>query len=130
MQLADDLEDRLYAFNANATGLTDGRGLALVVRDDANRVVAAVAGHSWGGTGYLKQVWVDEPLRRSGLGRTLVLRAIAEVEARGCTQLLLETHDFQAPHFYERLGFRGLYQLNDYPRGHSQILMRRELTPR
>jgi ribosomal protein S18 acetylase RimI-like enzyme len=130
MQLADELEDRIYEFNAAATGIADGRGLALVVRDSAGRVVAAALGHTWGGTCYLKQVWVDEPLRRAGLGRALLFRAITEAEARSCAQLLLETHSFQAPRFYERLGFCALYQLNDYPRGHAQILMRRELTPK
>ena len=130
MQLADDLEDRLYAFNVGATGIADGRGLALVVRDDAGRAVAAALGHTWSGTCELKQVWVDEPLRRAGLGRALVLRAIAEAEARGCTQLLLDTYSFQAPHFYEKLGFREKFRLDDYPRGHAKIWLLRELTPR
>ena len=128
--LADYLEDRLYEFNVGATGIADGRGLALVVRDDAGRVVAAALGHTWSGTCELKQVWVDESLRGGGLGRALVLRAIAEAEARGCTQLLLETHSFQAPQFYEKLGFRELHRCVVYPHGHAQIWLLRELTPR
>lgn len=128
--LAEDLEDRMYAFNVDATGIDDGRSLALTVRDEAGRVVACALGHTWGGTCELKTVWVDAPLRRSGLGRALVLRAIAEAEARGCAQLLLATHSFQAPHFYAKLGFRELFRLNDYPRGHAEIWLLRELTPR
>lgn len=128
--LADELEDRIYAFNVESTGIADGRGLALTLRDAESRVIAAALGHTWGGTCELKQVWVDEPLRRRGLGRELVLRAIAEAEARGCTQLLLATHSFQAPRFYAKLGFRELFRLNDYPRGHAEIWLLRELTPR
>jgi ribosomal protein S18 acetylase RimI-like enzyme len=112
------------------TGIDDGRMLALVVRDENGRAVAAALGHTWGGTCELKTVWVDAPLRRAGLGRALVLRAIDEAEARGCSQLLLATHSFQAPDFYARLGFRELFRLNDYPSGHAEIWMLRELAPR
>jgi len=128
--LAEDLDDRIYAFNAATTGIDDGQSLALSVRDEAGRAIAAAVGHTWGGTCELKTVWVDEPLRRSGIGRALLLRAIAEAEARGCRQLLLATHSFQAPGFYAKLGFRELFRLNDYPRGHAEIWLLRELTPR
>ena len=128
--LSGDLEDRIYAFNVEQTGIDDGRMLALVVRDAHGRAVAAALGHTWGGTCELKTVWVDAPLRRAGVGRALVLRAVAEAEARGCRQLLLATHDFQAPGFYARLGFRELFRLNDYPSGHAEIWMLRELAPR
>ena len=126
----DELEDRIYAFNVATTGIDDGRGLQLTVRDEQGRAVAAVVGHSWGGTCEIKTVWVDESLRRQGLGRSLLLRAIAAAEARGCTQLLLATHDFQAPGFYAKLGFRELFRLNDYPSGHAQIWLLRALSPR
>jgi len=127
--LSGDLEDRIYAFNVEQTGIDDGGMLALVVRDASGRAVAAALGHTWGGTCELKTVWVDAPLRRAGLGRALVLRAIAEAEARGCSQLLLATHSFQAPGFYAKLGFRELFRLNDYPSGHAEVWMLRELAP-
>jgi ribosomal protein S18 acetylase RimI-like enzyme len=123
--LSGDLEDRIYAFNVEQTGIDDGRMLSLVVRDASGRAVAGALGHTWGGTCELKTVWVDAPLRRAGLGRALVLRAIAEAEARGCRQLLLATHSFQAPGFYAKLGFRELFRLDDYPSGHAEIWMLR-----
>jgi GNAT superfamily N-acetyltransferase len=128
--LVEEIEDRLYAFNAAMTGVDDGQTLALTVRDAAGRVTAAALGHTWGGTCELKTVWVDEPLRRGGVGRALLLRAIAEAEARGCTRLFLATHSFQAPGFYAKLGFRELFRLGEYPRGHAQIWLVRELSPR
>ena len=127
LALADELEERIYEFNVASTGIADGLGLALTLRDDAGRAVAAAVGHTWGGTCELKTLWIDEPLRRRGLGRALVLRTIAEAEERGCSQLLLATHSFQAPGFYAKLGFRELFRLNDYPSGHAEIWMLREL---
>jgi len=130
LALAEELEDRIYEFNMAATGIRDGVGLALTVRDELGNTIAGAVGHTWGGTCELKTVWVEQALRRRGIGRALLLRAIAEAEARGCTQLLLATHSFQAPRFYAKLGFRELFRLTDYPRGHAEIWLLRDLSPR
>ena len=44
-----DLEDRLDAFNINATGIRDARYLSIFLRDDAGDLYAGLHGHSWGG---------------------------------------------------------------------------------
>jgi ribosomal protein S18 acetylase RimI-like enzyme len=121
------LEDRLYEFNQAATGIGDGRTLGVFVRDDSGSIVAAAAGHTWGGTCELRQVWVAEAQRRAGLGRRLLAAAEAEARRRGCFQLVLMTHSFQAPDFYSKLGFEIVSELPDYPRGHAYLVLRKSL---
>lgn len=121
------LEDRLYEFNQAATGISDGRGLGVFLRDGARRIVAAAAGHTWGETCELRQVWVAERLRRQGIGSQLLAEAEAEAVRRGCRQLVLTTHSFQAPRFYERLGFTVVSEVPEYPRGHAQLVLRKSL---
>jgi ribosomal protein S18 acetylase RimI-like enzyme len=121
------LEERLYEFNKAATGIADGRSLGVFLRDAARKIVAGAAGHTWGETCELRQVWVSEPLRRQGIGRRLLAEAEAEAIRRGCRQLVLTTHSFQAPRFYEKLGFRVVSEVPEYPRGHSQIVLRKSL---
>jgi ribosomal protein S18 acetylase RimI-like enzyme len=121
------LEDRLYEFNVAATGIADGRTLGIFVRDETDRILAAAAGHTWGETCELRQVWVSEKLRRRGVGRRLLAEAEAEAVRRGCRQLVLSTHSFQAPRFYERLGFTVVAEVQGYPRGHSQVVLRKPL---
>jgi ribosomal protein S18 acetylase RimI-like enzyme len=121
------LEDRLYEFNRAATGISDGRGLGIVLRDARGVIVAAAAGHTWGGTCELRQVWVDAPLRGSGFGRRLLAAAETEAIRRGCHQLVLTTHSFQAPDFYRKLGFEVVAELPGYPCGHSQWVLRKLL---
>jgi GNAT superfamily N-acetyltransferase len=121
------LEDRLYEFNASATGIDDGRTLGVFLRDDSEQMVAAAAGHTWGETCELRQVWVTASARGAGLGRLLIAEVEAEAVRRGCRQLVLTTHSFQAPEFYRKLGFEVVSELLDYPRGHSQLVLRKRL---
>jgi len=121
------LEDRLYEFNRAATGITDGQSLGVFLRDATQSIVAAAAGHTWGGTCELRQVWVSEPLRRQGIGRDLLAEAELEAVRRGCVQIILTTHSFQAPEFYEKLGFEPISEVAEYPRGYSQVVFRKRL---
>ena len=123
------LEDRLYDFNKAKTGITDGRSLGVFLRDEAENIVAGAAGHTWGETCELRQVWVAEDLRGRGLGRRLIAEAEAEAIRRGCLQLVLTTHSFQALRFYRKLGFHVVSELPHYPRGHSQLVLRKHLSP-
>ena len=116
------LDERIYEVNVRSTGLDDGRPFAGVVKDDSANVVAAVNGHTWGGSCYIAHLWVHESRRGRGLGRALLQAAEAEAIRRGCTQALVLTHSFQAPAFYERLGYVRHATIPDYPRGHAQYV--------
>ncbi len=122
------LEDRLYEFNRATTGIADGQGLGVFLRDPGQNIVAAAAGHTWGGTCELRQVWVAEELRGRGIGRRLLEAAEAEAARRGCQQIVLSTHSFQAPEFYRKLGFHVVAAVPEYPRGHRHILLRKPLS--
>jgi ribosomal protein S18 acetylase RimI-like enzyme len=121
------IEDRINEFNDDATGYRDGRELAAIVRDDTGAIVAGFTGFTWGGCGKVMFLWVAEAHRRAGLGRALVTAAEDEARRRGCKLLFLDTHDFQAPRFYERLGFEAVARLDDYPPGHGQTSYRKRL---
>jgi len=120
------LEDRIYDFNSDETDIADGELLAFFVRRD-NRIVAGICGNTWGGTCELRQFWVEESLRHRGLGTKLFQSAEQEARRRGCTQIVLMTFSFQAPAFYERHGFEIVGVIDNHPRGHRNLLMRKHL---
>jgi len=67
-------------------------------------------------------LWVHESHRGRGLGRALLEAAEAEAARRGCRQMVVATHSFQAPAFYERLGYEKQAVVRDQPEGHANIL--------
>lgn len=121
------LEDRLYEFNAAATGIAGGEWLTIVVRDEEARIVAGLCGAVWGGCAEIRQLWVEPSRRREGLGTTLLRAAEHEARRHGCRQLLLMTFSFQAPRFYARHGFEVLARVDDHPHGHQNLLLRKRL---
>ena len=122
------LEDRIYEFNSRATDIADGELLAFFVRD-GDRIVAGICGNTWGGTCELRQFWVDESQRHRGLGTKLFEAAEREARLRGCKQIVLMTFSFQAPSFYEMHGFEVIAAIDNHPRGHRNLLMRKHLGP-
>jgi GNAT superfamily N-acetyltransferase len=128
-QDVQELEDRIGEFNAATTDIADGEWLAICVRDAARRIVAGIAGNTWGGCMEIRQFWVEESRRRRGLGTRLLLAAEREARRRGCRQIVLCTFDFQAPAFYLRHGFEIVAAVDDHPRGHRNLLMRKRLDP-
>ena len=123
------LADRIYEFNAKATGYDDGQLVGGCVQDDAGDIIAGVNGHTWGGCCELSHVWVDERYRGLGLGAALLRAAEAEALARGCTQVVLATHTFQAPGFYERMGYERKYAIGGRPKGYADIIYVKVLRP-
>ena len=122
------LEDRLYEFNVQATGISDGAYLAVFLRDEAGVAIGGIFGWTWGASCYIRSLYVPAHLRHLGLVSTLLQLVENEAKTRGCTQIVLETHEFQAPDFYRRFGFETVGQVDDYPHGHQLLAMRKRLS--
>ena len=121
-----ELRTALHEYNIASTGYDDGRSLSCFLRDDG-RLVAGIDGFTWGGYARVDLLWVDEPLRRQGVGRALLAAAEAEARRRGCRTIVLDTHSFQAPDLYPALGYEPVGETRDTPVGHSQVLFQKDL---
>src|SRR5262245_12751361 len=121
------LEDRLYDFNVDRTGIADGTLLALFVRDSDGVIVAGLYGWTWGACCEVRYLWVREDRRGHRLGSKLLAAAEREAVRRGSRQIVLDTHSFQAPGFYRKLGYEIYAVLHDYPSGHDRIHLRKSL---
>lgn len=56
--------------------------------------------------GYIESLWVDEAHRNNGIGNQLVNTLIKALQTFGCPTVHLDTMSYQAPEFYQSLGFK------------------------
>ncbi|MEJ2514265.1 MAG: GNAT family N-acetyltransferase [Gammaproteobacteria bacterium] len=116
------LIDGVKAFNRPFCGDGDRRRLSALARD-AGGLAGGVAGRTIYGHFLIDVVWVREDLRGSGLGRRLMQAAEAEARRRGCRASQVDTLSFQGLGFYQRLGFRVVGRVNDFPVGHARYFL-------
>lgn len=121
------LEAALDDYNIDQTGLSDARLLSVVARSPDGKFLGGLQGYTWGGYCEIRTIFIVAAQRRRGLGRQMLAAAEAEAIRRGCGQVILSTHGFQAPGFYEGLGYNSLAQIPDCPRGSSFLLMGKRL---
>ncbi len=123
----DAIEGAIDRWNMEVTGVRDFHQVAIFLRDERDRIRGGVTGGVWGGWLHIIGLWVDEELRGQGFGHGLILAAETEARAAGASRSFLETHSFQAPGLYRRLGYESFAEIEDYPPGETQLFMRKEL---
>jgi ribosomal protein S18 acetylase RimI-like enzyme len=121
------LSDRLHEHNVSQTGVAFGGELAIYVRDDAGQIAAGIYGWTWADWLEIRYLWVREDRRRKGLGRTLLLAAEREAIARGSRYVVLDSYSFQAPGFYQKLGYQVFGKLTDFPGPHQRYYLWKRL---
>ena len=115
------IADGLDAYNAGFSAGADWEPRFLVARDAAGVVQGGVrylTAFEWL---FVNWLWVAEPYRRSGAGSRLMGAVEAEARSTGCRGAYLDTFSFQAPKFYEKLGYREFGRIADFPAGFDRI---------
>ncbi len=114
----------LLAFIRAEAGVV-GTPLAVLVRDETGAVVGGLTGRTSAAWLFVEPLWLPEALRGTGLGTRMMMAAEAEAVQRGCMGAHLDTYDFQAPGFYQKLGYEVFGSIEDHPPGHTRFWMRK-----
>jgi len=104
-------------YNVQKAGDNNYQRLCFFLLAPDDQVAGGLVGAMYWNWFYLDLLWVDEALRRQGYGRRLVRRAEEEARNRGAEYVYLDTFSFQAPGFYEKLGYEVFGELPDFPPG-------------
>jgi tetratricopeptide (TPR) repeat protein len=112
---------------ARVAGPAEWRPLAVLLLDASGSTVGGL----WGRIAYrwlvIEMLFVPGPMRRRGFGSALVRTAEAEARRRGCVGMQVSRFDFQAPSFYENLGFAVFGVHDELPPGHRCFLLSKRL---
>lgn len=121
------LVDRLGRENLSRSPW-DRRTFTLVLRAQGGRLIGGAHAILNMGLVEVRGLWVDPARRGEGLGRSLLAALEREAAARGVTRVALDTYDWQARRFYEKLGYRVFGTLR-YPAGPRRFYMEKDLVP-
>ena len=116
----------LLAFNENQIGPSNEEPVKFVAFD-VEGVVGGVIGHTRWNWLYVAKLWVDERARGQGVGTKLLTAAEDLARKRGCVGASLDTFEYQARPFYEKLGYELFGTLDGYPPGSRQFYLRKKL---
>lgn len=117
----------LGAYNDAVTELANVRRLVVTAHDEAGAFQGGASGRTWGECCELLQLWVAEPFRGQGVGRGLLQRFEQEARDRGCTLVYLDTFSFQAPGFYEALGYKAVLATRGFTGGIVKYTMHKSI---
>jgi GNAT superfamily N-acetyltransferase len=116
----------LRDYNVATAGKFDHRPLTVTVRE-RGKIVGGLAGETFWGWMFVSLLWVSDAHRGHGYGSALMDTAEKEARSRGVHNVYLDTFSFQAPGFYQKLGYREFARLDEFPAGQRRIWMTKAL---
>lgn len=120
------VQDGLEAYNASVAPDATPTPLNVYVREHGT-LLGGLCGQTFWDWLWVGQVWVEEARRSEGIGRSLMDAAEGEARRRGCNHVFLDTVSVQAPGFYEKLGYRVVGTLEEFPPGERKFFMTKDL---
>jgi GNAT superfamily N-acetyltransferase len=118
--------DALQEYNNKAARPGLYVDFAILLRDaGTDDVIGGLSGQSFYGWTFVKFLVVPEAYRGHGLGRQLMLEAETLARAHGSEGIWLDTFDFQARPFYEKLGFTLFGDLEAGERAHARYFLKK-----
>ena len=106
--------------NREQAGRLNYSRAVLSVRDRRKRLLGGLILESYWRESYIELLWLSARARGAGLGSKLIKDAERRARRRGSRLIHLNTYSFQAPGFYEKLGYRRFGGMSGSPKGESR----------
>jgi GNAT superfamily N-acetyltransferase len=135
LELSDSVDEELrqaivtplVAFNTSQAGPANHRVLAISLLNKERLCVGGLYGRTDYRWLFIELIFVPESMRGQGIGQKLIEEAEQEALRRDCRGVWLDTFEFQARQFYEKLGYQVFGELPDFPEGFSRYFMKKRL---
>ena len=121
------MRDGMLAYHASHGHPRVEKPYSVVLKNQNGKTVGMVIVTFRWSAMYINTLWVEELLRHRGLGTKLMKAVEKEAIKRGCYMAFTDTTSYQAPKFYEKLGYICFAKLNNYPKSCSLHYFKKEL---
>lgn len=130
--LTPELKMRIFqGFSKHALEMTgmDGKqeSIAFTATDAEGGFAGNLTAEIFWGALHIKYLFVEEAYRGQGLARILMEYALQYAREQRCPFAFVETMSFQAPDFYQKMGFSLEYTRHGYAGGASFHYLRKDL---
>lgn len=122
---SEQVHQKLRDYNAQFMG--DGKDYNFHIEENG-RIIAGIVAASVFDTLEVDFLFVDADYRGKGLGKTLLRHVEDQARRDGLKRIILNTYSFQAPNFYQKLGYLVAAELTPCFGTVSQYFLCKELS--
>ena len=115
-------------YNSPFFGSNSAQPFTIYIKDSKSEVIAGLTGFYKGKYSRVDLLWVQEDYRSKGIGKKLVLKLEEFSKSKGCLYIQLDTFDFQARPFYEKMGFKCVGTVSKWVEERDCYFMRKTLS--
>lgn len=120
------VEAGLNAHNFSVTG-EKRIPVNFILKDKAGRAFGGMKASCTKGRFLVSWLFVPEELRGCGYGRELMGAAEREARALQCQKIFVDTMSFQAPEFYQKIGYQICARIEGFYDGYDRIFFQKVL---
>ncbi|MCR4263821.1 MAG: GNAT family N-acetyltransferase [Candidatus Roizmanbacteria bacterium] len=113
---SQNLSEGMLAHHAKSGHPRESQKYSVFLKVDEKVLGGVIVTFLWTGM-EINSLWVDESIRKQGWGRKLMEAVEEEGRKRGSTISYTNTFHYQAPKFYEKLGYKCYGKIDNFPAG-------------
>jgi GNAT superfamily N-acetyltransferase len=126
-ELIEFLDQKLAEFNWAHWEVSERKPLAVQLKSEPGEIIAGIYGRTFGNWLQISTLWVAESLRGQSIGKQLIQTMESQAIKRGCNRAILDTLNFQAEPFYQKLGYKTEWIQTEYPKTGCKYFMTKRL---
>ena len=112
---------------AKKKGMERIKPFRVYIKDSNQSVVGGASGVTFYGCLYVDMLWVQESIRNQGFGKKIMEEAEKIARERKCAFATLNTMDWEALRFYQKLGYSIEFVREGYEKESKMYMLRKKL---
>jgi len=124
------VKTHLFAYNTKVAPPISGElalNIHFVLKNLDEEIYGGLFGKIYRNCLFVEILWVSEQVRGCGYGKQLMGEAEKMARAEACTFIHLDTFSFQAPNFYQKIGFEVFGVLDNYLDGSKRYFLKKTI---